>query len=73
MSRKVRARSSSSTASASVGLLKHLFADGAYDRTKLLDKAAYLDFVVEIVRRNEEQAGFHVIRRRWVVDTDLAG
>ena len=48
--------------------LKHLFADGAYDRTKLLDKAAYLDFVVEIVRRNEERAGFHVIRRRWVVE-----
>ena len=36
--------------------LKHLFADGAYDRTKLMDKAAFLDFVVEIVRRidNEE-------------------
>jgi transposase len=47
--------------------LKHLFADGAYDRTRLLDKAAYLDFVLEIVRLNAEQAGFHVIRRRWVV------
>ena len=31
--------------------LKHLFADGAYDRTKLLDKAAFRDFVLEIVRR----------------------
>ena len=31
--------------------LKHLFADGAYDRTELMDKAAFLDFVVEIVRR----------------------
>ena len=31
--------------------VKHLFADGAYDRLKLMDKAAYLDFVVEIIRR----------------------
>jgi hypothetical protein len=31
--------------------VKHLFADSAYDRLKLMDKAAYLDFVVEIVHR----------------------
>jgi hypothetical protein len=30
--------------------VKHLFADGTYHRLKLTDKAAYLDFVVEIVR-----------------------
>ncbi len=48
--------------------LKHLFADGAHDRTRPLDRAAYLDFVIEIVRRNQERAGFHVIRRRWVVE-----
>ena len=35
--------------------IKYLFADGAYDRTKLLDKAAFLDFVVEIVRRVAHQ------------------
>lgn len=29
--------------------LKHLFADGAYDRTRLMDAAAYRDFVIEIV------------------------
>jgi hypothetical protein len=29
--------------------VKHLFADGAYDRLKLMDKAAYLDFVIEII------------------------
>jgi putative transposase len=34
--------------------LKHLFADGAYDRTKLLDKAAF--------------RGFKVLPRRWVVE-----
>lgn len=35
--------------------LKHLFADGAYDRTKLMDRAAFLDFVVEIVRRTDKE------------------
>jgi putative transposase len=48
--------------------LKHLFADGAYDRTKLLDKAAFLDFVVEIVRRIDGDPGFKVLPRRWVVE-----
>ncbi|CAM5334804.1 hypothetical protein ATER59S_00023 [Aquamicrobium terrae] len=40
--------------------VKHLFADGAYDRLKLMDKAAYLDFVVEIIRRSDDQKGFEV-------------
>ena len=33
--------------------VKHLFADGAYDRRTLMDKAAYKDFVIEIIRRIE--------------------
>ncbi len=48
--------------------LKHLFAGAAYDRTKLLDEAAFLDFVVEVVRRSDPRGGFEVIRRRWVVE-----
>ena len=48
--------------------VKHLFANGAYDRTKLLDKAAFLDVVVEIVRRIDGEPGFKVIARRWVVE-----
>lgn len=48
--------------------LKHLFADGAYDRTKLMDKAAFLDFVVQIVRRSDTAQGFEVLPRRWVVE-----
>jgi transposase len=48
--------------------LKHLFADGAYDRTRLLDKAAFLGFVIEVVRRSDPQSGFTVISRRWVVE-----
>ena len=34
--------------------VKHMFADGAYDRLKLMDKAAFLDFIIEIVRRDSE-------------------
>jgi len=52
--------------------LKHLFADGAYDRTQLMDKAAFLDFVVEIVRKMEKQKGFEVLPRRWVVERTFA-
>src|SRR6202162_4502649 len=48
--------------------VKHLFADGAYDRLKLMDKAAYLDFVIEIIRRSDDQKGFEVLPRRWVVE-----
>lgn len=48
--------------------LKHLFADSAYDRGKLLDKAAFLDFVIDIVRKSEGQEGFQVLPRRRVVE-----
>lgn len=48
--------------------VKHLFADAAYDRLTLMDKAVYLDFVIEIIRRSERQKGFHVLPRRWVVE-----
>lgn len=40
--------------------VKHLFADGAYDRARLMDKAAFLDFVIEGVRRIEGAQGSHV-------------
>jgi putative transposase len=48
--------------------VKHLFADGAYDRRKLLDKAAFLDFTIEVVKRIEGETGFKVLPRRWVVE-----
>jgi transposase len=48
--------------------LKHLFADAGHDRTKLMDKAAFLDFVVAIVRRPDAAKGFEVAPRRWVVE-----
>jgi putative transposase len=46
--------------------VKHLFADGAYDRRQFMDKAAFLDFTAEIVRRTD--AGFKILPRRWVVE-----
>lgn len=48
--------------------VKHLFADGAYDRLKLMEKAAFLDFSVEVIRRSDSRAGFQVLPRRWVVE-----
>jgi putative transposase len=52
--------------------VKHLFGDAAYGRRTLLDKAAYLDFTVEIVRGLQGQAGFQVQPRRWVVERTFA-
>jgi len=48
--------------------VKHLFADGAYDRGKLMDKAALFDFVIEIVRRIDAEPCFKLVPRRWVVE-----
>jgi hypothetical protein len=41
--------------------VKHPLTDGACDRTTLMDKAAFLDFVIEVVRRIEGTAGFHIL------------
>lgn len=48
--------------------VKHLFADGAYDRLSLMDKAAFLDFTIEVIRRCDNQKGFKLLPRRWVVE-----
>lgn len=48
--------------------LRHLFADGAYDRGKLMSNAAYHDFVLEVVRKLTGQQGFRPLPRRWVVE-----
>ena len=44
--------------------LKHLFADSAYDRTRLMDMAACRDFVFDIIRRTDKEPGFRVLPRR---------
>ena len=51
--------------------LKHFFADGAYDRGQLMDKAAFLGFVIKVVRRLADQPGFTVLPRRWVVERTI--
>jgi transposase len=33
-----------------------------------MDKAVYLGFVIEIIRRCDHQKGFQVLSRRWVVE-----
>lgn len=48
--------------------IRHLFADGAYDRRRLLDKAAFLEFVIEVVHRIDADPDFKPIARRWVVE-----
>jgi hypothetical protein len=45
--------------------VKPLFADGADDRLKLMDKAAYLDVGVEVIKRCDDHKGFQVLPRRW--------
>lgn len=52
--------------------LTRLFADSAYDRGTLMDKAAFLDFTVEVIRRIDKQPGFNVLPRRWVVERTFA-
>ena len=44
--------------------LKRLLADGAYDRGRLMSKAAFLDFVIEIVRRIDQEPDFKLLPRR---------
>lgn len=48
--------------------LKHFFADGAYDRGKLVSLAAHQDFTLEIVNKIADQKSFLVLPRRWVVE-----
>ena len=49
--------------------IRHVFADSAYDRRQLLDKAEFLGFTLEIIKRTE--TAFVVLPRRWVVERTL--
>jgi len=48
--------------------VRHLFADAAYDRRRLLDEATILGFIVEVVRKLTGQHTFVPLPRRWVVE-----
>ena len=52
--------------------VKHLFGVAAHDRRQLMDKAAFLDFTMEVGRRLQGQQGFAVQSRRWVVERTFA-
>lgn len=49
--------------------MKRLFAAGTYDHLRMMDKATYLDFIVEIIRHHDEAKGFEVLPRRSVIDS----
>ena len=38
----------------------------------MMDKAVFLDFVIKVVRRINDEPGFRVLPRRWVVERTLA-
>jgi transposase len=48
--------------------VKHHFADDAYDRRELMDKAHNLEFALDIIRRHDGQKAFEVQPHRWVVE-----
>ena len=52
--------------------VKYLFGDAAYDRRTLMDKAAFMDFTTEVVRKLEGQQGFVVQPRPWVLERTFA-
>lgn len=51
--------------------VKHLFADSACDRPKLMGSAASLDLVAEIIRGPDDQKGFKVLSRRWAAECNF--
>ena len=53
--------------------LKKIWADGIYNKAGLVDWVREtLDIVLEIVKRDPDQVGFHVLPRRWVVERTFA-
>ncbi len=50
----------------------HIWADGGYAGRLVIWARAVLDLGVEIVKRTDDLAGFHVLPRRWVVERTFA-
>lgn len=48
--------------------LKRIFADGGYAGPKLASALVGLPVELEIVKRTDKNAGFKVLRRRWVIE-----
>ena len=50
-----------------------VFVDGGYDRDHLHDYVwGETNVTLEVVKRNEDQKGFHVLPKRWIVERSLA-
>lgn len=48
--------------------VNHLSGDAAYHRMTLMDKAAFMDFTIEVVQGMAAQQRFVVQPRRWIVE-----
>ena len=48
--------------------ITHIFADGGYAGEKLATELADQPVVLEIVKRTDNEPGFKLIRRRWVIE-----
>ena len=48
--------------------IKHVFADGGYSGDKLATDLASQRVSLEIVKRTDNEGGFKLIRRRWVIE-----
>jgi transposase len=48
--------------------LKKIFADGGYAGPKLASQLVGLPVELDIVKRTNKDAGFKVVRRRWVIE-----
>jgi transposase len=52
--------------------IAYIFADGGYAGDKLAADLADQPVVLEIVKRTDKEAGFKVVRRRWVIEPTLS-
>ena len=52
--------------------IRHPFVDGVHDRTRLMGKAVFLDFVIEVVRRPDNEPGFKVAPRCRIIERGFA-
>ena len=60
------------TARRSFPFITHIFADGGYASRKLEADLARQKVTIEIVKRTDQDGGFKVVRRRWVVERTLS-
>ena len=52
--------------------ITHIFADRGYASRKLDAALARQNVTIEIVKRTDQDGGFKVVRRRWVVERTLS-